>query len=303
MTQRSSAVQTGILLGGMIILVSLVGYSLAGSWGLLWGLVFGFGFGRMGQASPELLLRMQGARPLWFSHAPRVHLVYRELVRRAELGSLPSLYVLPSREPVAFAAGAGEAGSAIAVSEGLIRTLSPREMAGVLAHEISHIRNGDMQVLSLAGSIGRLTSFLSSVGQFLLLLNLPLILLGASGFPWGMILLLLVAPVVSLLLQLALSRTKEFEADRGAAELTGDPAGLASALARMEAQQRSLLQTVFGLGRPPAGTNLLRTHPPTEERIRRLMAGGPVVPSTPASAGVGRSAWGPTRSAQLLSSQ
>jgi heat shock protein HtpX len=126
-----------------------------------------------------------------------------------------------------------------------------------------------------------MTSFFSSVGQVLLFLNLPLILLGGTGFPWGMILLLLGAPTVSLLLQLALSRTREFEADQGAAELTGDPEGLARALDRMEAQQRGLMQNLFGIGRSPVGSNLLRTHPPTEERIRRLMESGTADSSTP----------------------
>jgi heat shock protein HtpX len=141
----------------------------------------------------------------------------------------------------------------------------------VLAHEVAHIRNRDLWLLGLADSIQRLTRGLSTAGVILLVLSFPLLALGAATVPFDLVLLLVFAPIVSVLLALALSRTREFEADRTAAELTGDPLGLASALRQLERSQRGLWDLF--LPRPQsAGGRLWRTHPAAEERIRRLLA-------------------------------
>ncbi len=160
---------------------------------------------------------------------------------------------------------------AIAVTEGLIRSLDARELAGVLAHETSHIANNDMRIMALADTVTRMTHLLSMLGVLLAVLSLPLALFGL-GFvsPWAL-LLLVAAPAVSALMQMALSRTREYLADLEAARLTGDPVGLASALGRLERQTmapwRLLIGGGYGAG---SDASLLRTHPATVERIRRL---------------------------------
>ncbi len=154
----------------------------------------------------------------------------------------------------------------------MLRQLEPRELAGVLAHEVSHVRNNDPWVMGLADVTSRITGWFSMLGQILFLLNIPLVLMGAVSISWLAIALLIFAPTLSGLIQLALSRTREYDADIGAVELTGDPRGLASALAKLERTQGRWLEQILMPGRRVPDPSLLRTHPPTAERIERLLA-------------------------------
>jgi len=153
----------------------------------------------------------------------------------------------------------------------------------VLAHEVSHIRNNDMLVMSIADLISRLTSLLSLFGQFLLLLNLPLILLTNVSINWFAIFLLVFAPNLSSLAQLGLSRVREYNADLGAARLTADPRGLASALVKIGQYSGSFFEKIMMPSRRIPVPSLLRTHPLTEDRVQRLMALDPaaIPPSEP----------------------
>lgn len=221
--------------------------------------------------SPWLVMRMYGARPITQSAAPVLWQALLALSARADLASTPRLYYIPSRMLNAFAVGT-PMNSAIAVTDGLLRRLTMDELLGVLAHEVSHIRNKDLWVMGLADLFSRATSLVSLLGQFLLLLNLPLILFSQVTINWWAILLLIFAPNLSALTQLALSRTREYDADLNAARLTGNPEALARALAKMERIQGGWLERLFLPGRRIPEPSLLRTHPPTEERIGRLMA-------------------------------
>lgn len=221
--------------------------------------------------SPRLVMRMYGARPITQSEAPVLWQALLALSARADLASTPRLYYIPSRMLNAFAVGT-PMNSAIAVTDGLLRRLTMDELLGVLAHEVSHIRNKDLWVMGLADLFSRATSLVSLLGQFLLLLNLPLILFSQVTINWWAILLLIFAPNLSALTQLALSRTREYDADLNAARLTGNPEALARALAKMERIQGGWLERLFLPGRRIPEPSLLRTHPPTEERIGRLMA-------------------------------
>jgi heat shock protein HtpX len=147
-----------------------------------------------------------------------------------------------------------------------------RELAGVLAHELMHIVNQDTRLMAFADLASRITEFLSMAGQLLLLINLPLLLFGQTTLPWIPILLMLAAPTLSALAQLALSRSREYEADLGAAQLTEDPMGLASALNKLESPRHRLLERLLHPGPRIPDPSLLRTHPPTDERVERLMA-------------------------------
>jgi heat shock protein HtpX len=159
--------------------------------------------------------------------------------------------------------------AAIAVSDGLLRRLNRTEIKAVLAHEVSHIRSNDMRITGFADLASRLIHGLSFFGQLLLIVNLPLVLVGDFSFNWIDILLLIFVPTISALLQLALSRTREYNADIGAVKLTGDPQPLANALTKIENHARALLKYLPWTVKPHS--QILRTHPPTNERIRRLM--------------------------------
>ncbi|MGH8738664.1 MAG: zinc metalloprotease HtpX [Burkholderiales bacterium] len=188
------------------------------------------------------------------------------LAQRAGLARTPRLYRVPAPVLNAFAAGSHE-NPAIALTDGLLAGLEPREMAGVLAHELSHVRAHDVWVMTLAAVVARMTSLMSFAGRMLLFILIPVWLFTGRGMPLAAIALLLFAPAISSLLQLALSRTREYDADAAAVELTGDPGGLASALAKLERQRAGWMQRIF-MARAPGW---LLTHPSTTERIRRLM--------------------------------
>jgi heat shock protein HtpX len=160
--------------------------------------------------------------------------------------------------------------AAILVSDGLLRRLDWRELAAVLAHEIAHIAHDDIRVMALAELVSRITAALSLAGQLLLLLVLPALVLGMDGLPWFPILILLAAPTLSALVQLAVSRSREYEADRGAVELSGDPVALASALVKLEQTGSASREQLLLPGRRLPEPSLLRTHPPTAERVERL---------------------------------
>jgi heat shock protein HtpX len=219
--------------------------------------------------SRRMLLSAYQAQRLTGRDAPGFVAGLAGLARRAGLPRAPELYRVPSRLPNAFAMGSPE-DSAICITDGLLDLLDGRELAGVLAHEIGHIANRDLWIMGLADVMSRLVSLASWVGQFLLLLNLPLLMAGMVVVPWSVVALLIFAPTLMALVQLGLSRTREYDADRAAAELTGDPDGLIRALGKLDRLTGRFWEEVLLPGRRIPDPSLLRTHPPTESRIRRL---------------------------------
>jgi len=255
-------------------LFSLVGYLVGGWAGLLWFLFFWTLMAWFSpQLPPSIVLRLSGAHPLLPWQAPRLYAMIRQLGRRAGLAPFPQLYLVPGFSFNAFSGGDREQRSYIALSDGILHSLTERELVGVLAHEISHIKGNDLRVMGLADQMSRLTSLMSFAGFFLLLWQLPLVFLGQKTFSWLLILLLLAAPLLSRLLQLGLSRTREFQADLEAAQLSGDPLGLARALRKIDSLSQGFWSRLLwpspqaSVPVPP----LLRTHPETDERIRRLL--------------------------------
>jgi len=260
-----------ILVTAMVLLLCFVGYLVAGWTGLIVLGVFWFTtFIASSRISPYLLLRLYRARPLAPEEAPALTEIVVELSRRAGLACVPTLFYVPSRIVNAFSVGTCDS-AAIGVTDGLLRNLNLRELAGVLAHEVSHIAKNDVWVMGLADLVTRMTHFFSWIGQLLLFINLPLLVVSEYNFPWLLVFLLIFAPTLSALLQLALSRTREFEADLDAARLTGDPRGLASALQKLEVLSGNFLERIFLPGRRQPEPSLFRTHPPTEERVKRLL--------------------------------
>lgn len=269
--RRRNGLHSFFLMSGLFVLLCALGLSAAGLSGVLWALGVGFFLVALGpKASPRLLLQMFKARPLRRQDAPAVHELLAFLAARAQLRCALKLYHIPSQGMNAFSVG-NNSEATIALTDGLLRKLRASELLAVMAHEISHIRNNDMRVMALADMVSRLNSLLSSIGLLLLLVGLPLFLLGRIFISLPFVLLLILAPALSDLLQLALSRTREYTADLDAVALTGDPAALIDALEKMEVAQidggmRRLLSNEGDRLLP----SLFRSHPATGERIRRL---------------------------------
>ena len=263
--------QSLLLIAGMVLLLAACGWIVGGPVGLvLIGIMGGFGVIAGAEVSGPLMLRLFGAEALPRHQLGEVHAILEALSRRAGLPRPPGLYYISSPTMTAFAVGKADKAS-IAVTTGLLRRLTLRELTGVLAHELSHIRHNDIWVMGLADMISRMTRVMSMAGMLLLLFNLPLLIAGGEGVPWLLVILLIFAPTIGLLLQLALSRSREWDADLGSAELTGDPLALASALGKMERYHGRFWEDIFLPGRRDPEPSVLRSHPETEERIRRLV--------------------------------
>ena len=271
---KTNYAQSAIMIIAMAGIMGICGYAIAGMTGLFLALCFAlFIIVSTSRATAGLVLKMYKARPLTREDAPGLVEIFDTLVKRAKLDHYPRLYYVPSEMMNAFATGRNE-NVAVAVTDGLLRNMSPREIAGVLAHELSHVRHRDIFVMSIADAFSRVTATIGQIGIYMLMFAIPSVMMGMKLTMLGGLVLLL-APSASAMLQLALSRSREYEADRGAAQLTGDPLGLAMALKKLQTVHTGVFQKILLPGRKSPEPALLRTHPPTEDRIARLkeMAG------------------------------
>jgi heat shock protein HtpX len=232
--------------------------------------------------SDRIVLRMHGARELEPGELPALQQEVASLAARAGIPK-PRLYVIPDPQPNAFATGRNPAHGVVAVTEGILHVLSPRELRGVLAHEIAHIKNRDILVSSIAATVAAAVAWIANIAAW------TGGLLGASNdeeegpSPFATLALAIVAPIAATLIQLGISRSREYLADETGARLAGDPEGLASALATLErgaqavsARNPSPATASLFIVSPFAGVegivSLFSTHPRTAERIRRLRA-------------------------------
>jgi heat shock protein HtpX len=268
-----NTLHTWLLATGSLALLAVTAWAFGGLTGILYAIVFGvISMLLVRRISPQMVLSMYKARQVSAAEFPTGARIVAELARRAGLSAVPHLYVIPSRLMNAFAVGRRDQ-AAIAITDTLARSLTPRELAGVLAHEISHVAHEDVKVMALADMVSRFTSLMSTIGIITLFFNLGSYASGSEGgIPWLAVVVLLASPTIGGLLQMALSRTREFDADLGAVLLTGDPDGLASALGKLErAQGRVWENVLLPSGRIP-DPSVLRTHPLTADRIARLNA-------------------------------
>lgn len=271
--KRRNLLHTLFLLCGIGLVLAIAAAMLIGFWGVILVIV-GVAIAAMAgpRIPPEAVMRLYRGAQLPPGTSQISNLV-DQLAARAELPARPKVYVIPSATLNAFATGTPEQ-SAIGITEGLMRSLSLRELAGVLAHEVAHIRNQDLWVMGIADLMTRLVQPMSYVAIFLVLANVIGSFSGEPAWSWWGIALLYLAPAISSLMQLGLSRTREFEADLEGALLTNDPMGLAAALRRVDRYTGRFWEDVAlpVPGRRVPQPCLLRTHPPTEERIERLLA-------------------------------
>lgn len=264
-------IHTLVLFLGMVSILSVAGFILAGFQGIIWAIFLGLVILVVTpNLSPAFIFSTFGGKPLEYEDAPWLHLVVSELAKRAALPICPTLYYLRSNALNAFSVG-NPANPAIGLSDTLLNELTAREIIAVLAHEISHIQHNDLRVMTYADTISRITGVLSFTGFLLVFLNLPLWLLGAVTISWPALIILIISPAVMRYFQLSLSRMREFAADHQAAQLTGDPKGLAMALAKLAVCEADTLDKLLGRGHTASTPSVLRTHPDTNERIERLL--------------------------------
>lgn len=268
----TNQLQSLLLVVGMGLLMVAIGWLLFGQLGVwiaaglaAYNLLFG------ASVSPRAVLRAYHAQPLTAYEAPELLSLFSQLVERADLPHPVQLWYVPSQVPNAFAVGTGM-DSSVAITDGLIRLLGERELAGVLAHEIAHVQHRDTTVMGIADTMGRIATGIARFGVPLVLLGLPTLLIGQGLGSWFLAgLMMLGAPLAVFLLQMALSRSREFQADLGAAEITGDPLGLAAALQKLERfQQRGWKGRILQPGQYRLEPSWIRSHPPTSDRVREL---------------------------------
>ncbi|MCW8853747.1 MAG: zinc metalloprotease HtpX [Gammaproteobacteria bacterium] len=270
--QLQNFIHSLLLLVGMLGLLSLVGFLLSGLTGLF--MLFGCGLIvllSIPRLPTQLIMQIYGAQKVNQYQIPVAYNILQQLSKHANLSTVPGLYYLPSRLMLAFSLGI-KGDEAVVLSDAMLRKLTIREVTAVLAHEISHIYNKDIWVMMLADIISRFTSILALTAYILIIVYLPIYFISDHKVPWLLLIILMLAPTISAIMQLALSRTREFNADFNAVLLTGDPQGLISALRKIEYFQGRWYERIFMPNRRLPDPSLLRTHPQTEDRIKRLLA-------------------------------
>lgn len=260
---------TALYLFSMALLLVALGWLFSGWIGVAWVTVLGFALSFFGpKVSNTIILKMYRARPLPPVQVPLIYQTLEALSLRAAIPKVPVLYYIPSPTLNAFTLGRAEKDPVIALTDGLLRRLGYEELTGVLAHEISHIHHKDLRLMAVTNVVNSITSGFSAMGKLLCLVYVPLVLMGNTAFPLIPLVILICSPMLSLGLQTALARNREFFADQTAAELTGDASGLANALSKLEAETPRLWTRL--LKNQGGGPGWLQTHPSSKERIRRL---------------------------------
>jgi heat shock protein HtpX len=272
--------KTSILMAGIVVLFGTIGAALGGAGGMMIALLFA---GAMNVYaywfSDKAVLKMYNAREVDAETAPQFYNMVKELAQNAQL-PMPKVYIIDEDQPNAFATGRDPEHAAVAATTGIMRILTERELRGVMAHELAHVKHRDTLISTISATIA---GAISSIAQFGMLF--------AGGHdrernvhPAVAILIMILAPIAAMLIQMAISRAREFEADRGGAEISGDPTALAAALKKIhdyahqipletaeqhpETAQMMIINPLSGEGIK----GLFSTHPQTQERIARLMA-------------------------------
>ncbi len=282
MTTMKNGLKTALLLGSLTGGLIVVGGMLGGRGGMLLALVFAAGMNFFAYwFSDRMVLKMHRAKPVTREQAPELYQIMDSLTARA--GSpMPRLYVVESDAPNAFATGRSPEHAAVAVTTGILRLLDREELQGVLAHEMSHVKNRDILISSVAATLAGAIAMLASMAKWGAILG------GfggdrnrEGGGAFGVLAAAIVAPLAAGLIQMAVSRSREFQADETGAKLVGHPHGLASALKKLDAYGKrvpplsvSPAMNHLYISNPLSARSISRlfsTHPPMEERVRRLL--------------------------------
>jgi len=272
--------KTSILMAGIVALFGVVGAAIGGQQGMLLALLFGGAMNVWAYwFSDMMVLRMYNAREVDAASSPYLYNMVAELARRAEL-PMPRVYLIDEAQPNAFATGRNPENAAVAATTGIVRMLSARELRGVMAHELAHVKNRDILISTISATVSGAISALAQFGMFFGGRDSE----GRPANPVVSIIVAILAPIAAMLIQMAISRTREFGADRGGAEISNDPHALADALTKIDAYARGIPMATaeahpetgqMMIMNPLSGgglRGLFSTHPATEERVARLRA-------------------------------
>jgi heat shock protein HtpX len=280
----ANLMKTGVLLAALTVLLVLIGGALGGQNGMVMAFVLAMvmNFGSY-WFSDKIVLAMYRAQPVDERSAPGLYRIVRNLATRAGM-PMPRVYVIPGDAPNAFATGRNPQHAAIAVTEGILRIMSEEELEGVLAHELSHVQNRDTLIMAIAATLAGAITYMAHMAQWAMIFG------GgrrdsdegeSGGGVFGGLLMIVLAPLAATLIQLAVSRSREFQADATGAQMAGQPWGLAKALEKLEMASRVAPMAAtpatahLFIVNPLTGggwTTLFATHPPIVERVARLRA-------------------------------
>jgi heat shock protein HtpX len=279
----SNIFKTGLLLAVLTVMLVLLGGAIGGQQGMMIAFFLALAMNFVSYwFSDKIVLAAYGARPIDEATAPRLYAIVHRLATRAGI-PMPRVYMIPSETPNAFATGRNPQHAVVAVTEGIMRILDEEELEGVLAHELSHVKNRDVLISTVAATLAGAITYLAHMAQWAAMF-------GGRGRdddeggsnPIAMILLAVLAPIAALLVQMAVSRSREFQADATGARVAGRPWGLAKALEKLQMANQAMpmadatpATAHLFIVNPLSGQTLMRlfsTHPPLEERIARLRA-------------------------------
>ena len=281
----ANLMKTGVLLAALTVLLVLIGGALGGQNGMVMAFVLALvmNFGSY-WFSDKIVLAMYRAQPVDEAAAPALHRIVRTLATRAGI-PMPKVYIIPGESPNAFATGRNPQHAAIACTEGILRIMSEQELEGVLAHELSHVQNRDTLIMAIAATLAGAITYMAHMAQWAMIFgggrrDSDEEGSGGGGLIGGLLMIVL-APLAATLIQLAVSRSREFQADASGAQMAGQPEGLARALEKLEVASKVAPMDAtpatahLFIVNPLTGggwTTLFSTHPPIAERVARLRA-------------------------------
>jgi heat shock protein HtpX len=272
--------KTAVLLTGLTLLLMFIGRFFGGQQGMLLALALAAVMNFVSYFfSDKIALAMYRARPVTREELPRAYQAVERLTQRAGL-PMPKMYVIPTDSPNAFATGRNPAHASVAVTQGILNILNDEELEGVLAHELGHVRNRDILISSIVATIAGAITMLASMGRWAMIFGgMERDDRDRGGGGIAALLMLILAPIAATLIQLSVSRSREYQADQTGAHFTGNPYALASALSKLDAYSRRvpmaatpstahlfIIQPLLGMN----FANLFSTHPPIAKRIERL---------------------------------
>ena len=274
-----NGIKTMVLMVTLTLMLVFIGGLIGGRSGMTFALVMAFGMNFVTYwFSDKIVLRMYGARPVSESEAPELYSMVRRLAQRAEL-PMPKVYIMDQDQPNAFATGRNPNHGAVAVTTGIMRILSREELEGVISHELAHIKHRDILVSTVAATIAGAISYLAQMAQWAMIFGGRSDNEREGGNPIAALVMMIVGPIAAMLVQMAISRSREYGADAGGARISGSPLYLAGALRKLHIASQKIPMDAnpatshMFIVNPLSGGGLLRlfsTHPPMEERISRL---------------------------------
>jgi heat shock protein HtpX len=274
-----NGLRTMTLMVALTLLLVFVGAALGGKNGMTIALIFAFGMNFITYwFSDKIVLKMYRAKQVSEAEAPELLGTVRRLAQKAEL-PMPKVYIMEQEQPNAFATGRNPKHGAVAVTTGIMRILSREELEGVLAHELAHIKKRDILVGTIAATIAGAISYLAQMAQWAMIFGGRSSEEGEHGNPIASLVMMIVGPIAAMLVQMAISRSREYGADAGGANISGNPLYLANALKKLQMASRRIPMDAnpatshMFIVNPLSGGGILKlfsTHPPIEERIERL---------------------------------